>query len=254
MGKVDLNSNSNCSDVITQVNQGVGVPIITADITLEETSPDAKEPCPLLPDATHLLDRVCLVLDLDETLVHASFQPVEHPDMIIPLEVRGCMHHVHVKKRPFVDEFLSRVSQMFEVVVFTASLPEYADRVMDELDPYGTRIHHRLFREHCAFTNGIFVKDLLRLGRPLNRVVLIDNSPCSFLFQPRNSIHCTSWFDDELDTELRDLQPVLEDLKIEPSIFTVLDTLRQQMRRMESVGLSKLKWYRSIHSAKDDDR
>lgn len=35
-------------------------------------------------------------------------------------------------------------------------------------------------------------QDLSLMGRPLSRIVIIDNSPTSFLFQPRNSIQCTS--------------------------------------------------------------
>lgn len=63
---------------------------------------------------------------------------------------------------------------------------------------------------HCCSR----LQDLSLLGRPLQRIVIIDNSPTSFLFQPRNSIQCTSWFDDMTDTELMDLLPVLEDLAV----------------------------------------
>lgn len=64
----------------------------------------------------------CLVLDLDETLVHSSFQPVPNPDFIVPIEIDGKIHHVYVLKRPHVDQFLERVGELFEVVLFTASL------------------------------------------------------------------------------------------------------------------------------------
>merc|ERR1712129_481801 len=48
----------------------------------------------------------CLVLDLDETLVHSSFKPIPKPDFIIPVEIDKVVHHVYVLKRPYVDEFL----------------------------------------------------------------------------------------------------------------------------------------------------
>eukprot|EP01126_Amoeba_proteus_P013992 TRINITY_DN1603_c0_g1_i2.p1 TRINITY_DN1603_c0_g1~~TRINITY_DN1603_c0_g1_i2.p1 ORF type:complete len:174 (+),score=23.26 TRINITY_DN1603_c0_g1_i2:166-687(+) len=64
----------------------------------------------------------CLVLDLDETLVHSSFKPVERYDFIIPVEIEGTVYQVYVAKRPGVDEFLKKVAEMFEVVIFTASL------------------------------------------------------------------------------------------------------------------------------------
>lgn len=205
----------------------------------------------LLPPADdHLSSRVCLVLDLDETLVHSSFKPVTVPDLIIPVEIKGNVHQVYVRKRPYVDEFMKRVAQMFEVVVFTASLSEYADPVLDELDPDNNMVHHRLFREHCSNTNGLFVKDLSLLGRSLQKIVIIDNSPTSFLFQPRNSIQCTSWFDDTSDTELLDLLPVMEDLAVCGNIYTVLDEFRVQMSAGQ--GLNALQSYRPQRNSGGD--
>ena len=64
----------------------------------------------------------CLVLDLDETLVHSSFKPVPNPDYIIPVTLEGQIHNVYVLKRPGVDEFLRKVGEEFEVVVYTARL------------------------------------------------------------------------------------------------------------------------------------
>lgn len=207
----------------------------------------------LLPPADDVnASRVCLVLDLDETLVHSSFKPVTVPDLIIPVEIKGNIHQVYVRKRPFVDEFMKRVSQMFEIVVFTASLSEYADPVLDELDPENNLVHHRLFREHCSNTNGLFVKDLSLLGRPLQKIVIIDNSPTSFLFQPRNSIQCTSWFDDMSDTELFDLLPVMEDLAVCNNVYTVLDEFRMQMSAGQ--GLNALQSYRPIYVTGANER
>ena len=76
-----------------------------------------------------------LVLDLDETLVHSSFKPILDPDFIIPVEIEGRIVDVYVLKRPLMDEFLTAVGQIYEVVVFTASLSKYADPLLDLLDP-----------------------------------------------------------------------------------------------------------------------
>jgi len=149
-----------------------------------------------------------LVLDLDETLVHSSFQEVECT-FHVPIEIEGQRHEVFVLKRPFVDEFLLECSKHYEIVVFTASLGQYANPVLDELDTHGV-IKHRLFRESCVLHNGsAYVKDLSRLGRREKNSIIIDNSPLSYLFHPRNAIGCESWFGNKEDTELRDLVPVL---------------------------------------------
>ncbi|XP_043987943.1 uncharacterized protein LOC122839955 [Gambusia affinis] len=168
--------------------------------------------------------KICVVIDLDETLVHSSFKPLNNADFIIPVEIEGIVHQVHVLKRPHVDEFLQRMGEMFECVLFTASLSKYADPVSDLLDKGGA-FRSRLFREACVYHKGNYVKDLSRLGRDLNRVIIIDNSPASYIFHPDNAVPVVSWFDDMSDTELLDLIPFFERLS---KVDDIYDILRKQ--------------------------
>ncbi|GMS83909.1 hypothetical protein PENTCL1PPCAC_6084 [Pristionchus entomophagus] len=194
-----------------------------AEITV---SPGSYKPPPLekllLPplqprDAT----KKCLIIDLDETLVHSSFKPVKNPDFVIPVEIDGVVHQVYVLKRPYVDEFLARVGEKFECVLFTASLAKYADPVADLLDKRGV-FRSRLFREACVFHKGNYIKDLARLGRDLNRTLIVDNSPTSYLFHPENAIPVQTWFDDPSDVELLDILPLLDRLAQVDSVYSVL--------------------------------
>ena len=83
--------------------------------------------------------RKCLVLDLDETLLHSSFkvsfdhssienkltrvpQMLPSADYIVPVEIESQTHNVYVIKRPGVDHFLKEMGKIYEVVIFTASL------------------------------------------------------------------------------------------------------------------------------------
>jgi len=167
--------------------------------------------------------RKCLVLDLDETLVHSSFEPVDC-SFSLTINLDGTNYGVYVLKRPYVDEFIAECAKMYELVVFTASLPEYANPVIDTLDKNGL-IKHRLFRGNCVFyEEQFYVKDLSKLGRNMKDCIIIDNSMLSFLFNPTNAIACTSWFDDKSDTELRDLLPVLGGtLLATDDVRTILD-------------------------------
>lgn len=153
----------------------------------------------------------CLVLDLDETLVHSSFKVLREADFTIPVEIEGQYHNVYVIKRPGVDQFMKRVGELYEVVVFTASVSKYGDPLLDQLDIHGV-VHHRLFRESCYNHQGNYVKDLSQIGRDLKETIIIDNSPTSYIFHPQHAVPISSWFSDAHDNELLDLIPVLEDL------------------------------------------
>ncbi|ETK90384.1 hypothetical protein F441_05983 [Phytophthora nicotianae CJ01A1] len=156
----------------------------------------------ILPPASPAdVNKKCLVLDLDETLVHSSFRPTTNPDLIIPVNIDGTTHLVYVCKRPGCEEFLIEMAKYYEIVVYTASLSKYADPLLDKLDPEGV-IRYRLYREHCVQYEGCYVKDLSLLDRDIAQTIIIDNSPMSYIFHPRNAIGCSSFIDDPNDREL----------------------------------------------------
>ncbi|XP_063780450.1 CTD small phosphatase-like protein isoform X2 [Pseudophryne corroboree] len=169
-------------------------------------------------------EKKCVVIDLDETLVHSSFKPINNADFIVPVEIDGTIHQVYVLKRPHVDEFLQKMGELFECVLFTASLAKYADPVADLLDRWGV-FQTRLFRESCVFHRGNYVKDLSRLGRELSKIIIVDNSPASYIFHPENAVPVQSWFDDMSDTELLDLIPFFEGLSKEENVYNMLQKL-----------------------------
>ncbi|KAI8878772.1 NLI interacting factor, partial [Backusella circina FSU 941] len=167
-------------------------------------------------------ERKCLVLDLDETLVHSSFKIIPNPDFIVPVEIDNQYHNVYVLKRPGVDEFMRKMGEIYEIVVFTASLAKYADPVLDMLDIHRV-VKHRLFRESCFNHKGTYVKDLSQLGRDLASTLILDNSPASYIFHNSNAIPVSTWFNDPHDTELTDLVAFLDDLTVVDDVQLVLD-------------------------------
>lgn len=66
------------------------------------------------------------------------------------------------------------------------------------------------------------MKDLSRMGRPMSDVIMIDNSPLSYAFQPENGMPILSWYDDRTDTKLIELIPVLKLLSEVPDVRPVL--------------------------------
>ena len=97
----------------------------------------------LPPKHIDYITRPTLVLDLDETLVHCTVEPITDYDLQFSVMFNNTFYQVYVRKRPYLDEFLTAVSQHFEVVIFTASQKIYADNLLNLLDPENKKIHHR---------------------------------------------------------------------------------------------------------------
>ncbi|GJD08308.1 Mitochondrial import inner membrane translocase subunit TIM50 [Galdieria sulphuraria] len=133
-----------------------------------------------LPDPTQLapdgLPRRTLVLDLDETLVYSQWKASEGWKTLV---------------RPGVETFLEQMSHLYEIVLFTSSLPEHVDPIVRQIDSGG-------------------IKDLSRLNRDLKRTIIVDNEPQCFKYQPLNGIAVPSWKGNEDDRCLFELTSLLE--------------------------------------------
>lgn len=68
-------------------------------------------------------------------------------------------------------------------MIFTASNEDYANKIIDYLDPKKEYVDYRLFRNDCInLSFGCHIKDLRILNRNLKDILLIDNSAYSFAY------------------------------------------------------------------------
>ncbi|CAL6094149.1 Nuclear_LIM interactor-interacting factor [Hexamita inflata] len=165
-----------------------------------------------------------LVLDLDETLVHSSFQPVNDADLTMELTINEpsvTKYQLFIYLRPYLDEFLKQMSELFEICIFTASMQVYCDAVVDKID-LTQLCKYRLYRNHCTQKGPIYVKDISRLGFDLKDVVIMDNSAISFSMQPENGILCPEFFNDKKDTYLRTVIPFMKEIAEADDVRDVL--------------------------------
>ncbi|KAL9065756.1 MAG: hypothetical protein Q9157_007366 [Trypethelium eluteriae] len=136
-----------------------------------------------------------LIIDLDETLIHSMAKggrmstghmvevklshPVGGGGVTIGPQI-PILYYVH--KRPHCDEFLRKVCKWYNLIVFTASVQEYADPVIDWLEQERKYFSGRYYRQHCTFRNGAYIKDLSQVEPDLSKVMILDNSPMSYIF------------------------------------------------------------------------
>ncbi|KFY87586.1 hypothetical protein V500_06878 [Pseudogymnoascus sp. VKM F-4518 (FW-2643)] len=168
-----------------------------------------------------------LILDLDETLIHSMAKggrmstghmvEVKLNTFVAAsgVPIAGPQHPIlyYVHKRPHCDDFLRRVCKWYNLVIFTASVQEYADPVIDWLEQERKFFSGRLYRQHCTFRHGAFIKDLSSVEPDLSRVMILDNSPLSYMFHQDNAIPIEGWINDPTDNDLLHLVPLLEGLQ-----------------------------------------
>ena len=156
-----------------------------------------------------------LILDLDETLVHSSFHPlffnneVIQPDIFFKILFENKSHDVYVLKRPYIKEFLNKMNKIFTLYIFTASIKEYANPLLQKLDKHKL-ISKKLFRENCTLSqDNKYIKDLSILNENLKNVILLDNNPNSYRFNKCNGLPIKTWHFDKTDKELIKIIPFL---------------------------------------------
>ena len=140
-----------------------------------------------------------LILDLNETLVHFQIKQEDNSEYIIKL-------------RPGLSDFLEDLSKYYELIIFTGSTKENANLIIDAIEGDKNKIYfkHRLYRNHMIIIDNEFVKDLNRIGRPLNKIVIVDNRPSNFRLQKENGICIKSFYgEDNNDMNLINLKNIL---------------------------------------------
>ncbi|SCU97642.1 LAMI_0F10792g1_1 [Lachancea mirantina] len=175
--------------------------------------------------------RKTLVLDLDETLIHSMSRATSSSNssqahmVEVKFAVSGISTLYYVHKRPYCDLFLSKVAVWYDLVIFTASMKEYADPVIDWLEgSFPGRFSQRLYRQHCILRDGVgYIKDLSLLSHSApTDVFIVDNSPVSYAMHVDNAIRVEGWISDPTDTDLLNLLPLLQALRFTTDVRYVL--------------------------------
>jgi TFIIF-interacting CTD phosphatase-like protein len=163
-----------------------------------------------------------LVLDLDETLVHATETRLDHVE-----DFRVGPYYIY--RRPHLTEFLDAVLATFKVAVWTASGKRYAAEVVDRIFPKGS-LEFMWSSERCTLTRNWdtggyqTLKNLGKLksqGYTLESVIAVDDTPEKYARSYGNLVAVREFLGDPGDAELPLLLAYLKSLSSVPNVRTV---------------------------------
>ncbi len=167
--------------------------------------------------------RPLLILDLDETLVHAA--PGTRPGVAFRVGPYG------VLPRPHLEDFLRQAAAEYELAVWTSSSADYAETMVGEITARsGTRMTFVWARERCTrqlhpeTREDYWLKDLRKIrraGYDLRRVLVVDDTPLKLARSYGNLVLVRPFTGDPADDELRRLGPYLVRLAAEPDFRAI---------------------------------
>eukprot|EP00079_Xenopus_tropicalis_P038551 XP_017952322.1 PREDICTED: CTD small phosphatase-like protein 2-A isoform X2 [Xenopus tropicalis] len=189
---------------------------------IQQTPCDQRQRGKDIPFKTRSAPESTLVLDLDEILVDSSLLPLTGADFTFLIPFQDTYYKVYVKLRPHAMEFLETLCKVYEIFVFTTAKKEYAEKILDLLDPQKKLIRHRLFQDQCLCVEGHYVKDLGILQRDLAKTVALDTAPHTIPYHLANRIPIQSWKGSKKDRGLLSLLSTLEKMTLVDDVRLVI--------------------------------
>ncbi|MCY1043854.1 HAD family hydrolase [Corallococcus sp. bb12-1] len=172
----------------------------------------------------NLTDRILLILDLDETLVHVSEEPLGRK---ADFRFQGFFGHV----RPHLEPFLTECASRFQLAIWSSGTDDYVTEIVKRILPPAIPLAFVWGRSRCTFavdktrvmndghldpdSHYGYVKKLHKLkrrGYRLERVLIVDDTPAKCVHNHGNAIYVREYDGQKHDTELLDLSRYLATL------------------------------------------
>ena len=188
--------------------------------------------------ASYDADKKTLVLDLDETLIHCKTVYFENVTATAKFQAGNREMTLFVSKRPNLEEFMSRMAQCYNLVLYTSGLKEYAHTILKlmKIEYYFSAVFHR---GHCQKNDeNKFEKDLGIIGINPKSVILLDDSTVHIKNQPSNILLIKGFRGEKDDAELLKIADFLEQLLIKSDVRPVMDNFRNYEMAKESEVLT----------------
>ena len=160
-------------------------------------------------------------------MIHSSFKKISNADLRIKFKPELAIKKIieaYVRIRPGVTEFLSQLSNYYDLYIYSSSSKNYLNNIIKYIDK--KKIIKKCFcRDDCIMyvenagqdfnepnIKYKYVKDLAIINKDLRNIVFIDNDITNFTLQEKNGIPIKPFYDDYDDIELYKLIPILKNL------------------------------------------
>jgi RNA polymerase II subunit A small phosphatase-like protein len=179
-------------------------------------------------------DKILLILDLDETLVHATSKKLErNPDFVI--------FDYNIYCRPYLESFLSEMNKYFKLAVWSSASDDYVEKVTESIFPKNIDLEFVWGRSRCTpkrllqidaygnyedFYSSHYnyikpLKKLKRKGFQLEKILIIDDTPHKSRDNYGNAIYPNEFLGDLKDDELQKLSKYLISIKDEKNVRNI---------------------------------
>jgi carboxy-terminal domain RNA polymerase II polypeptide A small phosphatase len=176
-------------------------------------------------------NKILLILDLDETLIHATEKELVH-------KCDFKVFNYNVYKRPFLNHFLNEIKNDFDLGIWSSASDDYVEEVSKLIFPKNIELQFIWGRSRCTYRSNLqidelgyynydsnghyhYVKSLKKIkkkGYDLNRVLIVDDSPHKCKDNFGNAIYPIEFKGDMADDELKFLAEYLKILKEKPNV------------------------------------
>ena len=90
-----------------------------------------------------------VLLDLDDVLVNVEFGEGQGDHILMLQHPLGSKKRAAITFRPFLSEFLERVCEFYNILIYTSSSRSYAEKIVELIDPHRTIFKAVLCAEFC---------------------------------------------------------------------------------------------------------
>lgn len=164
-----------------------------------------------------------VILDLDETLIHATTNKLSVPEDFI-------YEKYFIYKRPFLIDFLTKLSKDYKIGVWSSADDSYVQSIVTSIVPaditlevvWGrSRCSYRLDNESATYRYEKRLEKLKKRGFRLEKILIVDDTHEKSRTNYRNAIHIKEFTGDIADNELLHLLNYLQTLRACENVRTI---------------------------------